>query len=123
MLETGDVVVMMQFGRQAHSELQNVPVAINLAQNEEARQLIEVGAVDPGAINRPYVLPPGTPKERVQLLRKAFLDTMKDPEFLAEARKAKLDIEPMGGEEVEKIIARLLKLGPATVAKLKEVLK
>ena len=123
MLEVGDVVVVMQFARQAHSELQNVPVAIDLAQNEEARQLIEVGAVDPGAINRPYVLPPGTPKERVQLLRKAFLETMKDAEFLAEARKAKLDIEPMSGEEVERVIAKLFKLSPAMVTKLKELLK
>jgi len=48
---------------------------------------------------RHYVLPPGTPKDRVQILRKAFLDTMKDPDFVADANKVKLDINPRDGAE------------------------
>ncbi|MGH7817988.1 MAG: Bug family tripartite tricarboxylate transporter substrate binding protein, partial [Candidatus Binatia bacterium] len=70
----------------------------------------------------PYVLPPGTPKERVQMLRNAFLDTLKDREFLAEAEKTKLDVGAVSGEEVERIIGGLFKLEPALVAKLKGIL-
>jgi tripartite-type tricarboxylate transporter receptor subunit TctC len=68
-------------------------------------------------------LPPGTPKDRVQILQKAFMDTMKDPEFLADAKKAQLDIDPVAAEEVEKTVARFFKLNASLVAKLKEILK
>jgi tripartite-type tricarboxylate transporter receptor subunit TctC len=68
-------------------------------------------------------LPPGTPKDRVQILQKAFMDTMKDAEFLADAKKSQMDIDPVPGEEVEKTVARFFKLDPAVVTKLREILK
>jgi len=68
------------------------------------------------------VLPPGTPRERVQLLRKAFTDTLKDPEFLAEAQKAKLDINSETGKELEQNVKAVFNLEPALIAKLKEIL-
>ena len=52
-----------------------------------------------GVLNRFYVLPPGTPKDRVLLLRNAFMETMKDPEFIADAQKAKLDLDPIDGDD------------------------
>ncbi len=58
----------------------------------------------------------------MQLLRKAFSDTLKDAEFLAEANKSNLDIEPVSGEEMEKVVAELFKLEPGMVIKLREVL-
>jgi tripartite-type tricarboxylate transporter receptor subunit TctC len=67
-------------------------------------------------------LAPGTPKERVQIMRKAFADTLKDPEFLEDAKKSKLDIDPMTGEELERTVHGLFRLSPAIVAKLKEAL-
>ena len=76
-----------------------------------------------GATNRPYMLPPNTPNDRVKILRKAFMDTVKDPEFLTDTNKAKLDIEPLDGEETEKQIKALFKLEPGLVKQLKEVLK
>lgn len=76
-----------------------------------------------GVLNRFYVLPPGTPKERVRVLRKAFMDTMKDAEFLAEAQKAKLDLNPIDGEEIENQIRLLFKLEPDLVNRLKEILQ
>ena len=94
-----------------------------MAKTDEARQLIQTGIHDITAIIRPYVLPPGTPKERVQMLRAAFVDTLKDPQFVADARKSKLDIDPLTGEELERTVGRLLRMNPATLAKLKEVVK
>jgi tripartite-type tricarboxylate transporter receptor subunit TctC len=122
-LESGDALIVLQNIPKAHPDLPNVPLAINFAKTDEARKLIQVGAHSVGPTARPYVLPPGTPKERVQLLRKAFMDTMKDPEFLAEAQKAKLDINPVDGAELERNVKEVFTLEPGLVAKLKEILK
>jgi tripartite-type tricarboxylate transporter receptor subunit TctC len=120
-IQSGEAVVVLQILPKPHRELPNVPLAINYAKSEEARQLIQVGIQDPSEYYRPYVLPPGTPKERVQILRKAFMDTLADPGFLDDASKAKLDVEPVSAEELERTVAGLFKLNPALVAKLKEI--
>jgi tripartite-type tricarboxylate transporter receptor subunit TctC len=122
-LESGDAIVVLQNAPRPHPELSNVPLAINLAKTEEARKLIQVGIHDTGTMTYLYSLPPGTPKERVQMLRRAFQETMKDPEILAEAKKATLDLDPVSGEELERIIAAFFNLEPAIANKLKEVLK
>ena len=67
---------------------------------------------------RPFSVPPGTPKDRLQILRKAFADTLKDPEFIAEAKKTKFDATYVSGEEVEKYVADVL----SVTAKAKELL-
>jgi tripartite-type tricarboxylate transporter receptor subunit TctC len=121
-LETGDVVVVMQASRQTRADLPKIPQAINLAKTDEARKLIEVGIHGDSEIVRTYTLPPGTPKDRVQILRKAFEDTLKDPEFVAEAKKADLTINFVSGEEAEKIVSELFKLDPPLVTKLKDIL-
>jgi tripartite-type tricarboxylate transporter receptor subunit TctC len=73
-------------------------------------------------MQRLFFLPPGTPKDRVRLLRRSFLDTLKDPEYIAEASKTSLTIGPVTGEEIEEIVSGLFKLDSAMVAKLKNVL-
>jgi tripartite-type tricarboxylate transporter receptor subunit TctC len=98
-------------------------MALNYAKTEEAKRLISTVARVHGPTVRPYVLPPNTPKDRVQIMRKAFMDTMKDPEFLAEAKKANLDISPDDGATLEQNVKEILKLEPALVSKLKEILK
>ncbi len=122
-IESGDAVVVLQSRPMPHPELPHVPLAMKLAKTDEARQLIKAGVNDPADMNRVYALPPGTPKNRVQLLRKAFSETMMDTEFLADAKKTKLDLDPVTGEELEKTIAGFFKQDPALIAKLKEVLK
>lgn len=120
-IQSGDAVVVLQILSKPHPELPNVPLAINYAKSDEARQLIQVGIQDPSDYYRPYVAPPGTPKDRVQILRKAFQETMKDPELLADATKSKLDIEPVAAEELERTVSALFKLSPSLIAKLKEI--
>jgi hypothetical protein len=122
-LEAGDVNLVIQLVAKPHPELPRVPLAASLARTDEARTLLQAAVHDPNSITRPYSLPPGTPKDRVRLLQKAFMDTMKDAEFLADAKKAQLDIAPVPGEEVEKTVARFFKLDAALVAKLREILK
>ena len=122
-LDTGQIVILLQANLRPHPEVPNVPWAYELAKTAEAKQMIHALAVVNGATNRPYVVPPGTPKDRVRILRKAFTATIKDPEFLADTQKAKLDIDALDGDETEKQVKALFKLEPALVSKLKEILK
>ena len=122
-LETGDFVPVLQVTNKPHPELPKLPLAVNLAKTDDAKKLIQTVARVHGPSVRLYVVPPGTPKDRVQILRKAFMDTMKDPEFLAEAKKATLDINPVDGAELEQNVKDIFKLDPSLIAKLKEILK
>jgi tripartite-type tricarboxylate transporter receptor subunit TctC len=122
-LESGDLKLILAATLKAHPELPKLPLAINYAKSEEAKLIISTVARVHGPTVRPYVLPPATPKDRVEMIRKAFMDTMKDPEFLAEAKKANLDINPEDGATLEQNVKEILKLEPALIAKLKEFLK
>lgn len=122
-LDAGEVVVVLQPTPAALPDLPKVPLAISFAKTEEARKLIQVGIHEQYQVLRLYVLPPGTPKERTETLRKAFQETMSDPEFKAEMEKARLDVDPIAGSEVERIVNGFFKLDPSLLAKLTEILK
>jgi tripartite-type tricarboxylate transporter receptor subunit TctC len=122
-LQSGEAKVIVQARRTPHRELPNVPLAIGYAKTEEARELISVGIHSLSIIYRPYVLPPNTPKEILGVHRKAFRATLEDPAFLADAKKANLDVEPISGEELEKEIAGVFAIKPSVVQKLRDVLK
>jgi tripartite-type tricarboxylate transporter receptor subunit TctC len=122
-VDTGEVVAVVQAVPKPAPGLADVPLAIKLAKTEEDRQLIQAGIHNVNALNRPYSLPPGTPKERVKILRNAFQATLKDPAFLADAKKSKLGVDPITGEELEEMVAALFKLSPQVVAKLKAALQ
>jgi tripartite-type tricarboxylate transporter receptor subunit TctC len=121
-IQSGEAIVVLQALSKPHPDLPSVPLAQSLAKTEEARQLIQAGIQDPADYYRPYVAPPRTPKARVEILRRAFDATLKDPEFLADAQKAKLDIEPITGNELETIVSKLFRLSPAMAAKLNDIL-
>ncbi|HEY7554481.1 MAG TPA: tripartite tricarboxylate transporter substrate-binding protein [Candidatus Binatia bacterium] len=121
-IESGEFGIVLQVLAKPHPDLPKVPLAISYAKTEEARQLLQAGAHDISAISRPLVLPPNTPKERVQILQKAFTSAMNDPGLLSDAAKANLDISPLTGEELEKTIHGLLKTPPALLAKLKQII-
>ena len=122
-LDAKEVLIVLQHVAKPHPEMANVPQDITYARNEEGRKLIKAIVHTVGPTARPYVLPPGTPKDRVQILRRAFMDTMKDPEFLADAGKAKLDINPLDGAELERNVREVFNLDAALIPKAKELLK
>jgi tripartite-type tricarboxylate transporter receptor subunit TctC len=122
-LDSGEVVVILQATVKSHPELTNLPVAFDFLKTEEARKLFQVVTRVHGPSTRPYLLPPGTPKSRVEILRKAYMDTMKDGEFVAEAKKAKLDLNPDDGAGLERNVREIFDLEAPLVAKLKEILK
>jgi tripartite-type tricarboxylate transporter receptor subunit TctC len=122
-LEAGDVKVVLQNSPAPHPDLRDVPLAVSLAKTELGRKLIQVALHDVSAITYLYTFPPGTPKDRVQLFRRGFRDTMSDPEFVAEAKKGNLELDPVAGEELEKIVSSFFKVDSATINKLRDILK
>lgn len=121
-VEAGDVTILLQTGLEPMADFPDVPLAINLARTDEERQLIRAGLHYPTITARSYCFPPGTPKDRVQTLRHAFQETLRDRDLLAEAEKAKLAIDPVTGEELERAVAEIFKVNPALLAKIKDVL-
>ena len=95
---------------------------MDLARTDEARRLIEVALHDQSALARPFVLPPGVPPERLRALRSAFQTALRDPAFVADAQRAGLDMDPVSGEEIERLVERLFALTPAVVDRLRTAL-
>ncbi len=121
-LESGELNVVVQAMAKKHPDLPNVPLANDYVKTEEGRRLLKHGIQDTAMITRPYFLSPGTPKPRVELLRRAFADTLKNPEFLAEAKKASLDIQHVSGEDTDAVVQGLFKIEPEFIARMKQVL-
>jgi tripartite-type tricarboxylate transporter receptor subunit TctC len=121
-IPAGDVNVVLQVASKKLPDLPNVPLALDLAKTEEAKLLLRAGAIDPAAIVRVYVTTPRTPRDRLQMLRNAFAKTLTDPEFVTEAKRGNLDINPLSGEEVKQLVDGLFKLDPVMLGKLKTTL-
>src|SRR5919106_2125067 len=119
--ESGKIHAVLQASLESHPRYKQVPLAISYVKTDVARQLVTVADSAHGA-QFPYTVPPGLAKERLELLQKAFVNTIKDSEFLAEANKSKLDIEVIDGPTIAKKLGQLYELKPDTVTKLKEVL-
>jgi tripartite-type tricarboxylate transporter receptor subunit TctC len=97
--------VIVQMGLAKLRDLPDVPSALDLVGDAGNRQVLELILIRQEA-GRPFAAPPGAPAERVAALRQAFADTLADPDFIAEAAKAQLEIEPMTGDEIEKMLAK-----------------
>jgi tripartite-type tricarboxylate transporter receptor subunit TctC len=108
------VLLLLQLAFTRHPELKDVPSLADVAKTEEAREIMRL-VYGGQAMNIPLMLPPGVPVERVAALRRAFDATMKDPEFLAEAKKIGADVSPMSWQEVEKLIQSAYATPAATI--------
>jgi len=115
------IVVLVQIGLKRAADLADVPLLYELAGNDSDRAVLTFLSSDT-AIARALVTTPDTPPERVAALRRAFDATMRDPEFLAEADKALLDIAPLSGEESQKIADSIVNTPPDVVARAKLLL-
>jgi tripartite-type tricarboxylate transporter receptor subunit TctC len=103
---TGKAIVMLQFGLRKSPELPQVRMLQDLSQNSKQREIFEFLCLVP-ATGRPFFLPPRVPVERVAAVRAAFAATMKDPGFLDDARRARLDVAPLTGDEVADVVGRM----------------
>jgi tripartite-type tricarboxylate transporter receptor subunit TctC len=117
-LRDGKINVLVQTGMKKYAGHPEIPLALDLAKTEADRQLLEL-VFAPQTFARPFAAPPSVPKERVATLRKAFADTTRDPQFLADAEKTQLEIDLVTGEEIDAILARIYKTPKAVVDRAK----
>jgi tripartite-type tricarboxylate transporter receptor subunit TctC len=108
--------LLVQVAGAKHADLPDVPLVTDLATTEEQRQILQIFAARQ-VMGRPFFAPPDLPRERATALRAAFMDTMRDPEFLAEAARAKLEITPVSGENVQELVARVYRTPPEIALK------
>jgi tripartite-type tricarboxylate transporter receptor subunit TctC len=120
-LDEKKMTVLAQLALQKHPDLPNVPLITELAKNDEQRQILRL-IFARQVMGRPYFAPPGIPADRAEALRKAFMETMQDKDFLADADKAQLEITPVGGEEVQKLVTEVYATPPEIAKKAAEIL-
>jgi tripartite-type tricarboxylate transporter receptor subunit TctC len=121
-LDEQKIHVLVQLALAKHAELPDVPLIMDLAKSEEQKQLLKL-IFARQVMGRPFLAPPGLPKERTEVLRNAFMNTMKDPEFLADADKAQVEIVPVPGEDIQKLVAELYQTPPAIAQKAAGLIK
>jgi hypothetical protein len=104
-----------------HPLMKGVPAAESLAKTEEAKLLLRAMHA-PSEITNPYVVHPDVPRDRVKVLRGAFLATFADPEFVSDAKKSRIEFAPSSGERVTEVVRAILNTPPAVLAKMKKIL-
>jgi len=122
--ESGEWLILSQWVDEPLTDLpqKNVPSIYQYARNDEERQLLKLGLVKPNSYARPYAMPPGVPLDRVRAVEAAFLKSLKDPEFVAEAEKTRMTVSPIAGSDLQKMFAEGLSMSSALKAKLKPIL-
>jgi tripartite-type tricarboxylate transporter receptor subunit TctC len=98
--------ILFQTGEKRSAALPDVPSALDFALNDEKRGVLALWLA-PNAVARPLAMPPGAPEERRNALRKAFIALFDDPEFLADARRIGMSLDPREGEYIEQLVGRL----------------
>ena len=98
--------ILVQLALDKHPDLPDVPLIIDLAKTDEQRQILRL-IFARQVMGRPFSRRPACRRERAEALRKAFMDTMKDKDFLADAEKAQLEITPVSGADVEKLVKEI----------------
>lgn len=119
-LKERKIVHLVQIALKRHPELPDVPLLFELGRNEADRQVLHFLSADV-PLSRAYVTTPDVPPERLAALRRAFDSTMKDPAFLAEAAKMRIDISPSTGDEAQKIVESVLRTPPDVLARAKAI--
>ncbi|HEY7299999.1 MAG TPA: tripartite tricarboxylate transporter substrate-binding protein [Xanthobacteraceae bacterium] len=115
------IIPLMQMSLEKHRDLPDVPRLIDLAATPDVKAVFELMSLT-ADIGRPFVTAPDVPPDRVSALRQAFAETMKDPEFLADAAKNNIEIRPVYGEQLQQLVGRVLASPRSAVALLKSVL-
>jgi tripartite-type tricarboxylate transporter receptor subunit TctC len=123
--KNGEWLILAQLSEKPIKDLPtpNVPTIPMLAKNSEQQQLLKFGASTPNEFGKVYVLAPGAPADRAAALEAAFAKTFADKELLADAEKGRLEIDPMIGEEIHKLVVEFLGMSPELKGKLQAAVK
>jgi tripartite-type tricarboxylate transporter receptor subunit TctC len=119
------VNVLLYGGQKRDERIPDTPTIYEIFDREnvpeESRRVADV-ILRGGDFGRPWIAPPGTPKERVQLLRDAYARAMADPQLVEEAKKGKMEVEPVRGEELQQLAEKMINQPPAVIERVKRVL-
>jgi len=119
-IKAGEFKIVTQFGRdRAVPYFGDATRLYDLLKTDEQKQIADV-IFRQTELARPLAAPPGTPKDRVAALRKAMLDTLKDPAMIADAKKMTVDYDPVTGEETTQMFSAFYNTPPALIAKARE---
>lgn len=118
----GTLKLLVQLSLEKHPDMPNVPLVMDMVKTPDQRAVLQA-VFARQVMGRPFLAPPRVPADRLALLRKAFMETMKDKEFLAEAEKMKLEITPVTGEKVQALVAEIYRTPPAVLRKAAEAMK
>lgn len=121
-LEEKKISVLVQLSLNKHEDMPNVPLIMEKATTPEQAAIFKL-VFARQVMGRPFLAPPGVPAPQVAVLRKAFMDTMKDKEFLAEADKAQLEITAVSGEAVQQVVAEAYAMPADIIKKTADILK
>jgi len=116
------VNVLLQAGTEPHPSLKGVTNVFDLARNDEERLVLEFLYAGQD-IGRPFVAPPDLPPERLKMLRDAFNATMNDPEFMADVKRNKFDLEPENGEHLTTLINKIYATPKAIIERVSNLIK
>jgi tripartite-type tricarboxylate transporter receptor subunit TctC len=125
-MQNHELTILLQWGTMKDPEISSymkreIPLILELAKNDldyKALSFITSSAT----LGRPFAAPPGIPEDRLRMLRRAFDETMKDPQFLAEAGKASMDIKPLSGEAVQELATEVAQAPPERLERAKELI-
>jgi tripartite-type tricarboxylate transporter receptor subunit TctC len=115
------IKIIVQLALAKAPDLPDPPLIFDFVRTPEQRSVFEL-LLTPQALGRPFVVAPATPPDRVALLRTAFEQTMKDPDFLAEAKRLNLDVELTSGQHVESLVRKAYQSPPALVARVESIM-
>jgi tripartite-type tricarboxylate transporter receptor subunit TctC len=122
LLSDKKLYVVVQYTDKRHPDLQDVQTGYDVARSENDKKVVSfLTAAE--SIGRPVIAPPGVPADRIEALRKAFMETMKDPEFLAFAKQARMDIDPIAGAQAADIVADIAATPAEAVNLAREMLE
>ncbi len=121
-VKDGRMILFLQMGSKTSDEFGNIPSVFNYAKTEEDRQILQFH-FSQLLLGRPLAGPPGIPADRLAVLRTALFATLNDPQFLADAGKAGLDIDPVQPDDVVALLKRLTALSPEIVMKAKHAME
>jgi len=110
--------ILFQWSLRKHPDLPDVPLIIDSARTAEDRQVFEF-LLATQEMGRPFFAPPDVPAERIKALREAFAQTLRDPQFLADADKMGIEVQHVGGGEVQALVARIYASSPEVIARAK----
>jgi len=121
-VKNGTINILLQISLKKHPELPEVPLVMDFVKSDDDRKALAL-LFSRQVFGRPFFAPPGVPKARVAALRKAFDATMKDPAFIADIEKQKLEMNPLGGDEMQAHIAEVYQTPKHIVARAVDATK